>query len=430
MAGESKHDRARALLLERERRGVRALTIVRGAVLAMLTVVVWSLGASFFEAIVTSVICLALLVVMVVFLRLLSQGKAIRAIGLTGCLIDVAFLAALPVIWYLGVGGAEVPPAYMLKTQTTVFILVAIAFNAIALRPLYPAIVAVGGLLIEAVLLFYILADPRTVLSSDFVASIMGEALTPDLVASNLLTIMIMGIAMGYLAHVARRTVVDGVQLEVVNNQLGRYFSPGIVKSIAADADMASVAGGRSQDVAVMFCDIRNFTALSETLAPSDVVAFLSSYHTRMVEVIFAHGGSIDKFIGDAIMVTFGTPDPAPDDAERAVRAGLAMQAALAQLNDERRDQGLDPIRHGIGIHFGPVIAGNIGTQDRLEYTVIGDAVNVASRIQSLCKTIDRTLLISEAVQSRLPDDITVEALPEQPVRGRSATVRVFAVRH
>jgi len=177
-----------------------------------------------------------------------------------------------------------------------------------------------------------------------------------------------------------------------------------------------------------MFCDMRDFTAITENLPPSEVVGFLSQYHERMVEVIFDFGGTIDKFIGDAIMVTFGTPDPHDDDAERSVRAALAMNSALAELNAERNHQGLTEIRHGIGIHFGAVVAGNIGTEDRLEYTVIGDTVNVASRIQDACKSNGESVLISAAVRQRLPTDIHVRALPEQSVKGRQAPVQIYAV--
>ena len=178
-----------------------------------------------------------------------------------------------------------------------------------------------------------------------------------------------------------------------------------------------------------MFCDIRDFTSLTEKMPPSDVVRFLSQYHAMMVEVIFAFRGTIDKFIGDAIMVTFGTPDPSEDDAERSVRAALAMNNALAGLNADRERRGLAAIRHGIGIHFGPVIAGNIGSEDRLEYTVIGDTVNVASRIQDACKSVGEGLLISDAVQRQLPPDIEVSPLPEQHVKGRQAPVQIYAVK-
>ncbi|MGI9523196.1 MAG: adenylate/guanylate cyclase domain-containing protein, partial [Hyphomicrobiaceae bacterium] len=240
--------------------------------------------------------------------------------------------------------------------------------------------------------------------------------------------IALTGAAMGYLTWVARRTVIQAVQLEVANAQFGRYFSPGVVSRISSDAESVLGVGGRTQEVAVMFYDIRDFTTLTEDLSPSDAVGFLSQYHERMVAVIFEFGGTIDKFIGDALMVTFGTPEPRDDDAERSVRAAIAMNAALAELNVERERDGLVTIRHGIGIHFGPVIAGNIGTEARLEYTVIGATVNVASRIQDVCKTLGENLLVSEAVASRLPPGIGVRPQLEQKVKGRRASIRICAV--
>ena len=208
-------------------------------------------------------------------------------------------------------------------------------------------------------------------------------------------------------------------------------FRPDLATSLNNLSNRLSALGRPEEALAAIEDAVaihRNFTTITERLPPSDVVEFLSRYHTRMVEVIFAFGGTIDKFIGDAIMVTFGTPDPSDDDAERSVRAGLAMNATLAELNADRERGGLDKIRHGIGIHFGPVIAGNIGTEDRLEYTVIGDTVNVASRIQDACKSVGESFLISDAVKTHLPPDIQVRTLPEQYVKGRHAPVQIYAV--
>ena len=288
--------------------------------------------------------------------------------------------------------------------------------------------VATGGVIVQLCLLAYALNEPGTIVSSDYLQSIMGPALSVEFVATSILVICVAGGVMGFLTLVARRTVVQGVRLETANANLGRYFSPGVVSRIAGEDSEMLGGAGRTQEVAVMFCDIRDFTSLTENMPPGEVVEFLSRYHAMMVDVIFAFGGTIDKFIGDAIMVTFGTPDPGDDDAERSVRAGLAMNGALAELNVERAAQALPAIRHGIGIHYGPVIAGNIGTKDRLEYTVIGDTVNVASRIQDACKTVGEALLISDAVQRCLPADINVQPLPQQHVRGRSAPVQIYEV--
>lgn len=429
MAEARRATRSEELLFERERQGVRTLTIVRGLFVLVVAATVWIIGVNLFEKIATTAIAALVLLAIGAALFLLARNTAVESVGLAGCVIDIAVLSALPVIWYNSVGGSDVPPAFMLKTQITVVTLGIVALNALAIRPLYPIVVAAGGICVHVVLLVYVLREPRTIISSNFADSAMGPALSLELVLVSMLIIATTGAAMAYLTLVARRTIVQGVRLEVTNTQFGRYFSPGVVSRISREADTLRGVGGRTQEVAVMFCDIRDFATITERLPPSDVVGFLSHYHTRMVEVIFAFGGTIDKFIGDAIMVTFGTPDPSDDDAERSVRAGLAMNAALAELNGERARRDLSKIRHGIGIHFGPVIAGNIGTEDRLEYTVIGDTVNVASRIQDACKSVGEAFLISDAVKERLPPDIQLLSLPEQRVKGRQAPVRIYAVK-
>lgn len=428
MAEARRATRSEDLLFERERQGVRTLTIVRGVFILIMATSHWIVGVSVFEKIAATVIAVLALTAISLCLALLARRQHVGAVGLSGCFIDIAILSALPVIWYVSVGGTDVLPAYMLKTQLTIVTLGLVALNALAIRPPYPLVVAGGGVAVHLALLVYVLQEPRSIISSDFVDVAMGPAISVEFVVTSMLTIAVTGAAMGYLTRIARRTVVQGVRLEVANAQLGRYFSPGVVSRVSGEADSLLGVGGRTQEVAVMFCDLRDFTTITENLPPADVVEFLSQYHGRMVGVIFQFGGTIDKFIGDAIMVTFGTPDPSEDDAERSVRAGMAMNQALIELNIDRESRNLAKIRHGIGIHFGPVIAGNIGTEDRLEYTVIGDTVNVASRIQDACKSVGEVLLISDAVKERLPSDIKVRVLPEQHVKGRQAPVQLYAV--
>ena len=404
------------------------MTIVRGFFVLIMVSTHWIVGVSLFERVAATVVATSALIAIGFFLVLLARREFVGTVGVSGCVVDIVILSLLPIIWYVSVGGTDVPPAYMLKTQITVVTLGLVALNALAIRPFYPVLVAVGGVAVHLALLLYVLQEPRTVVSSDFVDSAMGPAISVEFVLTSMVTIAVTGAAMGYLTHIARRTVVQGVRLEVANAQLGRYFSPGVVSRVSTETESLLGVGGRTQEVAVMFCDLRDFTTITEDLPPSEVVDFLSQYHTHMVEVIFRFGGTIDKFIGDAIMVTFGTPDPSDDDAERSVRAAVAMNDALFELNADRERRSLTEIRHGIGIHFGPVIAGNIGTEARLEYTVIGDTVNVASRIQDACKSVGESLLISEAVKERLPPEIGVRPLPEQRVKGRQAPVRIYAV--
>ncbi len=226
------------------------------------------------------------------------------------------------------------------------------------------------------------------------------------------------------------RRLADAQQQKVV---LSRYFSPGVVEEITANPEV--LRRGRRQKVAVLFMDIRDFTGLSEQISPDELVAFLAEFRERMSRVIFATGGSIDKFIGDAILATFGTPRPSPSagvDSGNAVRAALGMRRELSAINARRLSDNLAPIGIGMGVHCGEVIAGNIGKGDLLEYSVIGDAVNTASRIQDLCKTFGRDLIVSRAVYDNLDvkarKSLRVQPLPATRVKGKGDPLQLLAI--
>ena len=159
--------RSEELLLERERQGVRTLTVVRGLIVLIMVTTVWIVGANLFEKITHTGVAALVLVAIAVSLFLLARRTAVRTVGLVGCVIDIAVLSMLPVIWYLSVGGSDVPPAYMLKTQITPVTLVFVALHALAIRPLYPLVVATGGICVQIALLVYVLNEPHTIVSSD-----------------------------------------------------------------------------------------------------------------------------------------------------------------------------------------------------------------------------------------------------------------------
>lgn len=190
--------------------------------------------------------------------------------------------------------------------------------------------------------------------------------------------------------------------------------------------------GGRlsaKQTATVLFSDIRGFTSMSERMQPEEVVTFLNDYLQRMVEIVFDEGGIVDKFIGDAVMAVFGAPLPKPDDAKRAVRAAQRMIAELDRFNIDQANKGSGVhVRIGIGIHTGPLIAGNIGSDRKMEYTVIGDTVNIASRVQDLTKDFGVEIIVTQACYDATDHSATVRALPPVHVKGKELPLTVFEV--
>ncbi len=303
-----------------------------------------------------------------------------------------------------------------------------IALNALTLRPLYPLLVTLGMALIYAALLAVAFDDPQTLWTSDYLTAFIGPAVSVPQMAGEFAILLFVGGLVVSMTLVARRLTLDGINLERTNAQLGRYFSPMVRDQISAAGDDFLKPGGRVQDVAVLFCDIRDFTQLSESLQPEQLMTFVSEYQSRMVEAVFANGGTLDKFIGDAVMATFGTPISRPDAPRQAVDAAIAMRTALADLNEERAAAGKSAIQHGIGIHCGPAVVGNVGTEDRLEYTVMGDTVNVAALVADHCKETHEDLLISAAVRAQLSDHYPVREIPPIEVKGRRQPVPLFAL--
>ena len=214
----------------------------------------------------------------------------------------------------------------------------------------------------------------------------------------------------------------QAVQGERARQRLGAYVS----EEVAAMSMLEDGAhlGGEQRDVAVLFSDLRGFTSYSEGLAPDALVTELNAYLEALVPAIRAHGGVVDKYIGDAIMAVFGVPNTSGDEASRAIRAAEAMQAALKAHNADRQSRGLPELVQGIGVHYGRVVAGHVGTQERLQYTVIGDTVNVASRLESATKTEHVPVLLSDAVvtQARLESSAlpSLVAHGRVPIRGRA----------
>ena len=210
-----------------------------------------------------------------------------------------------------------------------------------------------------------------------------------------------------------------------VKEVFGRYIATQVSDRILnGQADL----GGEARRVTILFSDIRNFTAMSEQMTPAQVVTFLNDYFSEMVDAVFEQNGMLDKFLGDGLMAVFGAFGDEPDHPRRAVLAALRMKALLAKINGERAMTGKPPIAIGIGIHSDEVIVGNIGSRKRLEFTVIGDGVNVSSRLQALNKEFGTTILVSETTLAALNDEFECREMPVTPLRGKTTELKFYEV--
>jgi adenylate cyclase len=210
---------------------------------------------------------------------------------------------------------------------------------------------------------------------------------------------------------------------DFIRETLGRYVSPELAEQVLRDRAVLQM-GGEVREVAMLMSDLRGFSGLSERLGPAAMIGLLNRYLTRMTPVILQHRGVIDEFIGDAIFVLFGAPFGRSDDAERAVRCAAAMQEALAAFNQESGVHGLPELSMGIGLHVGPVVAGNIGSPDRMKYGVVGPDVNLTARIQAV--TAGGEVLLSDALLARVSSIVSVTPGRPERVKGQSEPITVY----
>jgi adenylate cyclase len=251
-----------------------------------------------------------------------------------------------------------------------------------------------------------------------------GSGATSAVVSANVSVLPLIG---GIGEHLGTMVVMEDISGEKrVRATMARYMDPALADQLVrGDED---ILGGRSVEASVLFSDVRSFTSLAEELGPQATVTLLNDYFTIMVECIQEQGGMLDKFIGDAIMAAFGLPVAHGDDADRAVQSAISMISSLFEWNKERMQDGRRPIDMGIGINTGTVVAGNIGSPKRMDFTMIGDGVNLASRLESACKQYSARILISKYTLRQLNGVYRTREVDHVVVKGKTQPVAVYEV--
>jgi len=236
-----------------------------------------------------------------------------------------------------------------------------------------------------------------------------------------------LGWSLSLVTGIAYQYWFEGREKRRIKGIFSKYVSKDVFSELMNDPEAARLGGQRSL-VTVLFSDLRGFTAMSEKREPEDIVSQLNEYFSAMVEIVFSHQGTVDKFVGDMVMALFNAPLPDDKHADQAVQCAIEMQRKLEELNKDWKERGLPTLACGVGINSGEMIAGNVGSESIQSYTVIGDNVNLGARLESLCKQYSVNIIISDFTRNLLQDDYQIEALDEVLVKGKSKPVKIFRV--
>jgi adenylate cyclase len=334
---------------------------------------------------------------------------------------------------------APLPPAIPLRYGNFVFFFILLMQMAFSFRPRLLLWAGLCGAVAWTLGFMWVVTRPgittgtapgvdlpsvTTYLDPNFVSVLKYE--------SEIITFLVVAAGLALLVRRSRILVAERAEAERERSNLARYFSPKVVDVLAErDEPLGRV---RRQAVGVLFADLVGFTTLAEDMTPEEVMAMLRAFHGRMEDEVFRHGGCLEKFIGDALLATFGVPDVGSRDATDTLACARGMLAALAAWNRERAGQGLPPLRMGIGLHYGQVVLGDIGSERSMAFATVGDTVNVTSRLQTLTRDLDAVIVAStelveaverEAVEHALLGGLTGRG--PQVLRGRDTPIDIWA---
>ena len=336
------------------------------------------------------------------------------------------------------------PPQLNLQSGRFIYFFVMLGILAFSYRPNMMLFGGIAGALMWTLGVIWIVTLPESSfwISQDLAPEIyFAEVLTPTYVdigmhVREVAVFLIVAASLAITVARSRRLVLNQVASERERGNLARYFPPSMVDRLAqADSPLSQV---REQNVAVLFADLVGITQWSEKRTPTEVITFLRKVHERLERAIFEHGGTLDKFMGDGIMATFGTPESSAHDAANALRSLRSIVESFEDWNAERLALGQDPVRISVGLHYGAVVTGDIGPERRLEFAVLGDAVNLASRLERLTRRVDCRAVVSDntlramrRAETKSEADKLVSGLTKgsvEEIRGRQESVRIWTL--
>ena len=338
--------------------------------------------------------------------------------------IDMTLLVGM--IWSFHLQYQQ-PPSFYLKAPTLLYVFIFIALRTLnfdARKVVTAGLIAAAGWIV--LVLYVITIDPRdSMITRDYVHYMTSNSILIGAEVDKVISILVVTAILGFAIMRNRRLLTYAVTESASNQDLARFVPAEVANLIKTSADGVQVGSGEPREATVLFLDLEGFTTLSERLAPQDLVRTLNAFYAAVAEPIMRHDGVITQFQGDAILATFNAPRLNADHAANAIQAALDIQALL---QERTFGEGL-ALRARIGINTGVVIHGLIGTPDRLGYTVIGDEVNIAARLEALNKTYATSIIVSASTRDHAgPQRFAFALLDEALVRGRTTPTRIYKV--
>jgi len=402
---QRRRKRLRALRIATENQGARLAFWARSGALLAIALVFAAIAEWNAALLYTLSALLLFFVTGLLSYYLAMKGRRPTWLSMVLATVDIALLTIL-IVAPNPFATVSPPPAMALREAGFKYLLIIVCLGALSLSPRLAIWLGVTAAISWALGVVWVVRQPGTVIaygppSNYSYADQMALFFNPNFVdlveqVTRILVILIIASIVATVVWRARQLADDYTKAERARYNLSRHFSPNVVDELASNDEPFGPI--RRQEIAVIFADIIGFTAYTEDHPAEQVFELLREFHSRMEAVVFEHKGTVDNYIGDCIMATFGVPSSAPDDAARALRATRAMVAALDRWNVERKAAGQPPVDIRIGCQFGPVVLGAIGSERNLSFAAVGDTCNVASRLQNLCRELDADICVGAAV--------------------------------